>query len=309
MLAAFVAALAAPIAAQQDTPPATPQTANPPQTASPQSQPAGGQTAKPRAEPGIQDVDRFFSVEGTYSWVQGQPTLAGGAGFGYATGSVLDYTGKNTASYSASMIIPMPARADLRFSYYHFLGSGAQTLNLGTLSLVGATYFDVPYAQGTYLAPSYSFQQGEASYEYLSLPWPVETHKFRLYTLFNMDYFKVSTVINAPYLSSVDSNGNEVTTISSGSKNIIFPSFGLKIEYPLAKNVRLEASASGFGIPHHAGFWEADANAAVHITRKIEFVLGARALYYKTSPQGNEYFYQTVLEPYGGLRYYLPDWH
>jgi len=207
------------------------------------------------------------------------------------------------------MIIPMPARADLRLSYWHFLGSGAQTLDVGKLYLVGATYFGVPYAQGTYLAPSYSFQQGEISYEYLSLPWPAAERKFRLYTLFNIDYFNVSTVINGPYLSTVSSTGNEVTTIATGSKDIIFPSFGLKIEYPLAKSVRVEASIAAFGFPGHAAFWEADANASIHITGKLEFVLGGRSLYYKTSPQSDEYFHQTVIAPYAGLRYYLPNLH
>jgi hypothetical protein len=303
MIAVFVAALASPVAAQQDTPPGTPQTANPPQTATPQSQPAGSQTAKPKAERDNEDIDRFFSIEAAYSQVQGQPTLAGGAQFDTASGSVLHYTGSNTASYSGSLIIPMPSRADLRFSYYHFIGSGAQTL-----TQLGVTYFSVPYVQGTYLAPSYSFQQGELSYEYLSLPWPADTHKFRLYTLFSMDYFNISTVINGPFLSTVSTTGNEVQTIATGGKNIILPSFGLRIEYPLAKNVRVEASASGFGIPHHAGFWEADANASIHITRKLEFVLGARTFYYKTSFQSDEYFHQNVIAPYGGLRYYLPDW-
>jgi hypothetical protein len=321
MLAALVSAVAGLAAAQQATPPATPppnpaQTGTPPQTATPpasapqaanpQSQPAVTPVAKV-PEPGNQDIDRIFSIEASYSYVQGQPTLTGGAAFAGGDASVLDYTGRNTASYSAAMIIPMPARADIRLSYWHFLGSGAQTLNVGALSLVGATYFGVPYAQGNYLAPSYSFQQGEISYEYLSLPWPAEEHKFRLYTLFNIDYFNISTVINGPYLPTISTTGNEVTTIATGGKDIIFPSFGLKIEYPLAKSVRVEASVAAFGFPRHAGFWEADANASIHITSKLEFVLGGRALYYKTSPQSDEYFHQTVIAPYAGLRYYLPS--
>ena len=311
MLAALVSALAAPVAAQETPPPNPPQAASPPQTASPQSppqsQPASTPTATTKPEPGNEDLDRFFSIEGSYSYVVGQPRLVGGAAFDTETASVLNYTGKNTDSYSISMIIPMPARADIRLSYFHFLGSGAQTLNLGTLSLVGATYFGVPYAQGNYLAPSYSFYQGEISYEYLSLPWPADAHKFRLYTLFNIDYLNTSTVINGPYLPTTSSTGNEVTTIATGGKDIIFPSFGLKVEYPLMKSVRLEASIAGFGFPGHAAFWESDANASIHITRKLEFVLGGRTLFYKTSPASDEYFRQTIYAPYAGLRYYLPN--
>ena len=304
ILTAFVPALAATVFAQQSNPPA----ANPPQAGATQGQPPAAQpaatpasTAAAENEASKDDVDRYYSLTAVYMQMLGHPTLAGGASFVAPDASVLHYTGSNRDALSGTLIVPLPSHSDLNLTYFRYSGSGAQTL-----SLLGVSYLGTVYAQGDYLAPSYTAQGGKLSYEYLTLPWPLAKHKLRLYTLYSVEYFNMKTVIDAPFKTiTTDSSGNVISNIASGGRMIIYPSFGAKVEYPLSKAVRLEASASGFGIPKHADIWDADANASVHITRTVDFVLGVRSFYFKTSPQSDEYFHQLTYGAYGGFRYTL----
>lgn len=305
MLAAFVPVFAAAAFAQQTNPPANPPQAGaapeatPPPQPSPAPQPAPAAKSSP-ADASQDDVDRFYSITATYWQMYSHPTLAGGYAWYYAEGSVLKYTGSNRDSLSGSLIVPLPSHADLNISYFRYSGSGSQYE-----PLVGAQYFTVVYAQGDYLVPSYTAQGGKATYEYLTLPWPYEKHKIRIYSLWSVAYFNMKTVIDAPFKTATVNSNTAGTNVANGGHMIILPMLGMKVEYPISKLVRLEASASGFGIPKHAAIWDADANASIHITRNFDIVVGARAFYFKTSPQATEYFSQLPSGAYGGIRYTL----
>ncbi len=120
----------------------------------------------------------------------------------------------------------------------------------------------------------------------------------------------MKTVIDAPFKSNTDVNGNPIATTATGSHFIVYPTFGLKLEYPLTKSLRFEADTSGFGIPAHAGQWNAEVTVAYRVG-KFELRAGEKAFYYKTSPQAEEYFSQLVYGFDAGLRFYLgrlPKW-
>ncbi len=297
--------------AQQSTPapgttPTPPQGAPAPQTspgappAAPKS-PAQPGIAKPLPEaPDPSRTDQTYSLEFDYWLANGLPTLRGGAAYDVAGNSVLDYPGKSTDGLGAQVVIPLPSRSDIRISAFQVHGNGT-----ATLTAIPSSYFTTGFLTGDFLSPSYTLDNVRISYEYFSLPWPPETRKWRLYTLYEVQYTNVKTVIDAPFKANVDSNGNAVETTATGSHDIVYPTFGLKVEYPVTKSFRLEAETSGFGIPKHAGQWDADVTAALRIHRHFELRVGEKAFYYKTSPKGEEYFSQLVYGVYGGLRFYL----
>jgi hypothetical protein len=283
--------------------PAAPRTAATPQTApqTPASQAPGGQApagAKPAGEPlDPSRTDQTYQFEVDYWFAHGQPSLRGGEEFAFSGGSVLDYPGKAENAFAAQIVIPLPSRSDIRVVGFSLHGNGTTTLTSNN------TYFSTPFVAGDYLSPSYTLQNVRISYEYLSLPWPPETKKWRLYTLYEVQYTNMKTVIDAPFKAPIDVNGNPVTTTATGSHYLLYPTFGLKLEYPATQTVRLELEGSGFGIPSHAGQWNADATAAFHFRDNFELRVGGKAFFVKTSPNSSEYFSELVYGAYVGLRY------
>jgi hypothetical protein len=301
------------MAAAQTTPPPAnpaqevpaspaPQTVPTAPTATPAPQTAG--TATPTqpgtAQPEPLDpsrTDQTYQFEVDYWFAHGQPTLRGGESFNVSDGSVLEYPGKAKNAFAAQIVIPLPSRSDIRVSGFSLHGNGTTTLTSNN------TYFSTPFVAGDYLSPSYTLQNIRISYEYLSLPWPPETKKWRLYTLYEIQYTNMKTVIDAPFKANVDANGNAVTTTATGSHYIVYPTFGLKLEYPVTPAVRLEIEGSAFGWPQHAGQWNADATAAFHFHNNFELRVGGKAFYMKTSPKSEEYFSELVYGVCVGLRY------
>jgi hypothetical protein len=72
----------------------------------------------------------------------------------------------------------------------------------------------------------------------------------------------------------------------------------------MTKHLRWELKGSGFGIPHHADIWDAQADVALRLSA-FEIQVGARAYHFKTSPSTDQYFTDTLDGAYVGIRYYL----
>jgi len=62
-------------------------------------------------------------------------------------------------------------------------------------------------------------------------------------------------------------------------------------------------SADGFAFPHRAVTWNADGFLAYRV-KYFEILAGGKALHFKTSPKGPEYFIATPYGAYVGLRFY-----
>lgn len=194
----------------------------------------------------------------------------------------------------------------LRFSYWETRAAGNITSLPESFQSWGQTY-----GAGTWLSTNYRIQHGKVSFDYLTWPYPVESRRFRLKTLWQVQYTGIRTAYDAPQLPLVDAtgaplvdaNGNPISYAGIGSRWFIFPEFGLEAQYFSGRHLRLEANASGFMFPHRDTVWDADASANVKFGH-LEFRLGAKAMHFKTSPQAEYYMFGTPAGAFVGVR-----WH
>jgi hypothetical protein len=167
------------------------------------------------------------------------------------------------------------------------------------------------YSKGDLISTNYHWQNVKISYEYLTWPFPVETRRFRLKTLWQVQYFNVRNVFDAPLLPTTDSagnllsdaSGNPLTYSTEGSKWFILPTFGLGVQEYASRHFRLEANVSGFGIPHKSALLDADASANIRAGH-FELRFGAKAFHFKTSPKADFYNRGTYVAPFVGIRWY-----
>ena len=276
---------AAPVVAQQPDQAATPA----PSQAKPQQQP-------PPPDPYFLE-DGGLSIEPIYWLNHAQPLLYGGA---QATGpDNLNYPGNSNNGIGGELGVPAGRANTLRFSYFRVQGNANTTETQPSVSIFGEGY-----AAGDYLVSSYTLQNAKISWDYLGYTWHKKSGDIRLKTLYEVQFDTISTNVSAPFKPvTTDSSGNTDYNAASGSKNLIYPTFGLELEERLNHYFRWEVKASGFGIPHHAGIWDAQASLAFRI-KSAELLAGEKAYHFKTSPQGVEYFADTLSGAYVGIRYY-----
>jgi hypothetical protein len=252
-------------------------------------------TPKPPDEPYILE-DGGVSIEPIYWFNRAQPSLYGGAQateFGN-----LSYPGD--ANYSVGAEISMPAERSnsLRFSYFRSQGSGNSTLTQD------ASIFTEAYNAGDYLNASYTIQNAKISWDYLSYTWHKRAGAIRLKTLWELQFVNAGTNAVAPFKAiTTDSSGNTDYNTAHGTSNLFLPTFGLAAGQSLNRYFRWEAEVSGFGIPHHGNILDAEASVAFRL-HQFEILAGEKAYHFKTSPQGAQYFADTLSGAYAGLRYY-----
>lgn len=241
--------------------------------------------------------DGGFSVEPIYWLNRAQPSLHGGAA---ATefGS-LPYPGDANRSLGAEVSFPAGRSNSLRFSYFRVQGNGNSTIP------ETADIFSEGYDAGDYVTASYNLQSFKASWDYLSYSWNNRAGKIRFKTLYEVQYDTISTTVFAPFKAQVtDSSGTTDTNVANGSKSLILPTLGVEFEQGIGRHFRWEAKGSGFGIPHHANIWDAQADIAVRVAQ-FEIIAGEKAYHFKTSSRADEYFVDTLSGAFVGIRYYL----
>lgn len=306
------------LAADAGTPQTTPPQTTPPQTTPPatnpdQQQPQTSSGTKIQAAP---QIPKYPDVRlpgetgwylGVFAWVpkeqpifnrgqaalfpqaslvtlQGEPKFVDGAEFGVAAGL-----------HNAIRVIYFTTRAAGNFTSTQDLTLGSQT-----------------YASGTFISTDYKLNVLKISFDYLTWPYPVESRKYRLHTLWQIQYVSVRTGFDAPLLPLVDVNGNPlidingnpVTYQTSQTKWFITPTLGLNWTQYINKNVRLEFEGSGFDIPHHFAVWDADATLNVRLG-SLELRGGVKGYHYKTSPQSDFFIRNTMASVYVGARWYF----
>jgi|GEM_PF-586920 len=267
-----------------------------------QSQPARPQTA-PQKSPVAGTSDREpkspFSLM-LYEWVpRGAPVLRGGAAANASTPGNLDLPGEPRLGGSQGFELSMPAGRgnSLRFSYFRTVGIG------NTSAPENITLFNIPFNQGDYLVTRYRIQNGKISFDYLSYPFPTHGAKLRLKTLWEVQYTDIGSRVHAALKPVEDSSGNWVPTLAGGTRTIVYPTFGLGVDYLLSPRVRLEARASGFGVPHRAALWDSTGTAVIRIRPQIDVLVGAKGFHFKSSPKNAQVVKGTLAGVYVGLRW------
>jgi hypothetical protein len=167
------------------------------------------------------------------------------------------------------------------------------------------------YIAGTLVSTDYKLQNVKLSFDYLTWPYPVESRRFRLKTLWQVQYTSVRAGFDAPLLPLTDSsgnplidaNGNPISYAATESKWFITPTLGLSATEFFTRNIRFEASADGFTIPHHSTLYEGESTINVRVSH-FEVRGGAKLFHYKTSPGQDFYMRGTLASVFFGIRWY-----
>ncbi|HUK18872.1 MAG TPA: hypothetical protein VLW65_20775 [Bryobacteraceae bacterium] len=236
---------------------------------------------------------------------QGQPVFNVGRNSGVTTSSLVTMQGTPKMAESADFGVALGLHNALRFSYFTTRSAGDFT-NPQDLTL-----WYQPYSSGNLISTNYQLTDLKLSFDYLTWPYPVESRRFRLKTLWQVQYVSVKSGFDAPLLPTtdingnplVDVNGNPITYMASGTRWYITPTLGLGTTYFLTRNVRLEAEATGFTIPHHTTTWDVDASVNFRLGH-FELGAGARGFHFKTSTDGPYYLRGTLYSPVVQIRWF-----
>jgi len=298
--------------APQQAPPAgqTPPQQTPPPSED-QPSPHGILPQPPPPPPKIPDVRRpgesGFWV-GLSGWFpREQPIFNRGNQLAASTDSSL-ITMQGKPKYAANLEVgaAVGLHNTLKFSYTTFRSSGDYTTPVDIVAWAQV------YTANTYLSTSYRVQNAKLSYEYLTWPYPVGSRKFRLKTLWQVQFTAVNTVFDAP-LNYYDSNGNQLIDSTTGQpinlsasryRYIISPMLGLGTYYYPSRHFRIEANATGFGFPHKYTIYDADASINLRLVPHFELRLGARVFGFKTSTDAQYYIRGTFASAFFGVRWY-----
>ena len=281
-----------------------------PQKGPPPRSGTGGLQTPPPAIPKVPDVRQ----PGEYGWwvelngwlpVQ-KAYLNKGKAAAFTTESRSDLDGNPKYAEGAEVGMAVGLHNALRFSYFQtkVAGDFRSTNNLHL--------WNQDYAAGSLVSTNYKLQNGKISFEYLTWPFPVESRRFRLKTLWQVHYTGVRTEFGLPEAPIVDSNGiplidsttgNPVDYSATGSKWMFSPAFGLGVSYFSGRHFRIEANGSGFAFPHHFALWDADASANLRYGH-LEFRVGGKGYHWKTSTQSEFYTRGTIGGVFVGLRWY-----
>jgi len=235
---------------------------------------------------------------GIIGWLPfGTPIVDKGHAADFSGLSYFHLPGTPKITPSAEIGLALGLHNSLDLSYFSTKASGGVNAP-GALVL-----FSESYNKGDRLATTDSLQDVKLSFAYLTWPYPVESRHFRLRTLWQVHYLNVKSNYDAPIRSvTPDSSGNLTSYATTGSKNLISPAVGLGLTEYASRNFRIELKVAGFDIPHHFAVGDADALAAYRVG-SLEIRVGAKGLYFKTSPQADFYFRGRLVGAFVGLRW------
>jgi len=193
----------------------------------------------------------------------------------------------------------------LRFSMFDARSSG-DTVIRQDLQL-----WDQTYNVGETVTTDYRLRAATVSFDYLTWPFPVESRRFRLKSLWQVRFTDVRTGFDAPNRARVDENGfpildsagNLISYAASGNKWFLTPALGLGVAYYAGRHFRVEANGVGFTIPRHNSLWDVDASANLRVG-KIELRAGAKGFHFKTSTASDFYMRGTLYSGFVGIRWY-----
>lgn len=294
------------------TPPAqNPTTQTPPaQTPPDQPTPTAPIVVAPPELPKYPDV-RLPGEYGFYIGIDGwipkeQPIFNKGRNSGITNSSYVTMQGQSKLGKGFEFGIAAGLHNILRFSYLETRAAGDFTTPV-TLSVAGGQ----TYVAGTLVSTDYNIQAIKLSFDYLTWPYPVESRRFRFKTLYQVQYVAAKAGFDAPLLPLVDANGNliidangnPISYAASETKWFVLPTFGGSATEYLTRNIRFEASADGFAIPHHSTLYEGESTLNFRANH-FELRGGVKLFHFKTSTSQDFYLTGTLASVFFGIRWY-----
>jgi len=296
---------------QQQTPPGGQQQAppgqQPPETTAP-PQPRNPIQEAPPELPKYPDIrlpgETGYWV-GLMGWaVRQNPNFDKGKGSTFTTSSQIQFEGTPKLAQGAEVGLALGRHNALRVSFFRNQGSGSTT------SGSDLQIWDQTYTAGTLVSTTFKLQNVKISFDYLTWPYPVEARKYRLKTLWQLQYTSIQSIFDAPLLPHydssgnllLDSNGNPISYVGAGTKWFVVPTFGLNFTDYVTRNFRLELEGSGFGIPHRSAIWDTDATANFRLGH-FEIRLGDKGFHFKTSTKADFFMKGTMFAPFVGIRW------
>ena len=272
-----------------------------------QQTPAERQAAQTPAAPPVQPKaaripdypDRRTITIGLFYWL----TIPGD-GADLKTGhqvpdlETLDNLGPHHKAPGLYIAVPITRTGEIKFEGWIGKGDGNQTAK-NTLDL-----FNTTINPGDYLATQYQIKAGKIYLDDLLWPYKFPVSRFRLKSLWEVQWISVSTTIDAPLVAATETSGSITTETAVGSRQVVLPTFGLAAEYQLTPHVLFRADASGFGLPHRSDIWDADATLSYR-HNKWEVRGGFKAVHFKTSPRNAEFISDTISGGFVGVNYHF----
>lgn len=286
LLACALLSALSPLSAQQQpaAEPAPAPQAAPAQTAS--------QTPPPPAAPAAKPERDAFSIGMFGMYGPGQLYLDKGTeNTSDRRGDLKWHDDKRRPMVGGVLTIPV-LEHHLRFSYFEARNSG------NTTAPVDLNIFAGDYDKDAYLATRYKLQNAKISFDYLSWPYPFAGRKFRIHTLWEVQFTNVKGSVDAPLKPVAEGESNA----TESNKFFIYPSIGLGAEYKASKNFRLEAKGSGFWVPRKPNIWDVTA-AAVMRVGKVEFSVGGKGFHFQFPRKTENFFRGTLAGAFVGVAY------
>lgn len=199
--------------------------------------------------------------------------------------------GKSREAPGVEISMPVTRTGTLHLDGFQVHGTGNSN------ALADGTYWGTtPVKKGSYLANSYRLRGYKLYLDDLFFPHKFPVSKFRVKSMVGVQVMSINNRIDLPLASSL--------TFAVGSKTLILPLLGVAAEYAIAKHVLFRLEGSGFGMYKKSDMW--DAAATISVRRgNVEFVGGAKALHFKTTPQKTEYLIGTLAGGFVGARWHF----
>jgi hypothetical protein len=227
----------------------------------------------------------------------GDPIVDKGHAADFTGLSYFHLPGTAKAAPSGEIGLALGLHNSLEISYFSTKASGTVTAP-GALVLFGESY-----NKGDLLATSDKVQDLKISFAYLTWPYPVESRHFRLRTLYEVHWLNVSSNYDAPILSATpNSSGTLTSYATTGAKDFFSPALGFGMTEYASRNFRITLNVTGFYVPHHFALADGDLSASYRIG-VVEIQVGAKGMFFKTSPQADFYFRGRPVGAFVGLRW------
>ena len=239
-----------------------------------------------------------IGIYGLYSFTGSGPNITGGAvAAGTNTYENLPAIGRPyriIPEFEAGIPITRTGMLYVEFDRYH--GWANQTLTAPTFV---DTY---SFTTGDVVSSAYHIITARIYLDDLMFPHKFPVARLRFKSIWGMRYISVTDTVDSPTEDAVA--GLPGSSFEIGTNYIFFPEFGAAMEYAVTPHVLFRVDGAGFGIPHHSDIGESSATLSVR-KNNLEFLMGAKMLHFKTSPQKEEYEDATFFTPFVGLRWHF----